>query len=247
MQKDLSIVIPCYNENSRGNFQYRLDKLISFMCENTNIDFEIILVNDGSTDDTLKVIKYYEDNYEFVKVITYKKNVGKSHALKQGIRRAVGDYTLMMDADLNVPLKNINKFYNYISKATLHHLVIAVRTNKYENRSSARKFLSRMAHLSTSILLGIPNIKDTQCGFKMFKTDKAVRILPCIRSKRWLFDIELILYMQAQGIKVRTYDVKAREDVPSTINSMEALKSSIKELLMIVFTRRSTIKQIQNT
>ena len=172
MQKDLSIVIPCYNENSRGNFQYRLDKLISFMCENTNIDFEIILVNDGSTDDTLKVIKYYEDNYEFVKVITYKKNIGKSHALKQGIKRAVGDYTLMMDADLNVPLKNINKFYNYISKATLHHLVIAVRTNKYENRSSARKFLSRMAHLSTSILLGIPNIKDTQCGFKMFKTDK---------------------------------------------------------------------------
>ena len=245
MKHELSIIIPCYNEDSRGNFTYRIDKLISYMSENTDINVEIILVNDGSDDNTLPTMKYYEMMYDYVKVVTYRNNVGKSYAIKQGIKRANGDYCLIMNADLDIPLKNIPKFYNYIKNATLHHLVIGVRKNKYDE-SFGRRVLSKLAHIDTRLFLNIKNISDTQCGFKMFRTDKAKQILQYIKSKRWLFDIELILYMQALGIKVRCFEVTAKDDIPTAVITSEIYRSGLKELLMIVSSHRRTIRKIQN-
>ena len=244
---DLSIVMPCYNEASRKNFEYRLNKLYSYMLDDTDIEFELILVNDGSTDNTLEVLeKFAKDkgNFVIVDVISYDKNVGKGYALKQGISHARGTYTLMIDADLNIPLKNIQKFYNYIQIATLHHLVIGNRTNEY-NKSPIRKFLTKSAKICTKKLIGIKKNGDTQCGFKMFTTDRVQSILKYIKSDRWLFDIELILYMQALGEKVRYIDVKSRNELPSTINSREALFTSIKELLIILRYKNQTIYKIK--
>ena len=241
--RDLSIVIPCYNESSRGKFQQRIDKLISFMQDRTSLDFEIIFVDDGSTDDTLEILKSNER--EFIKIVSYRDNIGKAYALKRGINIAEGKYTLMMDADLYVPLEQIKRFYSYVSGAIYQHLAIAVRSRDTDKvKSLPRKFLSKAAHLSAKVLLGIPDVDDTQCGFKMFNTANVRKILPFMKSERWLFDIELIIYMQALGNRTKCFNVTIQEDMPSTINSFEALKSSIRELLVIMMTRRNTVKQI---
>jgi dolichyl-phosphate beta-glucosyltransferase len=243
---DLSIVIPCYNEANRKNLIRRLNKIYNYMTYHTDIEFELIFVNDGSTDNTIAMLNEFAqhktDNVE-ISIISYERNIGKGFALKQGISKAKGLYTLMTDADLSIPLKNIRRFYDYIIDTDNPQLVIGNRTNEY-NKNTTRKLLTMSAKICTKKLIGIHESGDTQCGFKMFPTNEVQSILDFINSDRWLFDIELILYMQALGEKIKYIDVKSRNNLPSTINNKEAITTSIKELLMIMAYKNSTISYI---
>jgi hypothetical protein len=148
----------------------------------------------------------------------------------------------MMDADLSIPLSNIKKFYYYLDTATQHQCIIATRVvNK--KKIKARRLLSYLSHKATKLIFGI-RFEDTQCGFKMFDTEKAQMIMPYIKSTRWLFDIELLIYLKALGVKTKSKKVTHKDDLESTLNSKEALKSSIHELVIILLTKGKTIKTL---
>jgi len=244
---DLSIVIPCYNEASRNNLLHRLNTLYNYMRYDTDIRFELIFVNDGSTDDTYATLNEFVQNNDGnvqISIISYDKNVGKGYALKQGIEKAEGVYTLMIDADLNIPLDNIQSFYKCICSDENPDLIVGNRINNY-NTNITRKFLTKSARFCTTKIIGLKNSGDTQCGFKMFSTSKVQSILRYIKSDRWLLDIELILYMQTIDGQVKYIDVESKNNLPSTINNAEALITSMKELFYIMMYRNQTIHQIQ--
>ena len=110
MNKKLSILIPVYNEEK--TLLNILERINESKIE--NFDFEIIIINDGSDDDTLNVIKENSDLYD--KVINLDKNRGKGYAVKSGLKIATGDYVIFQDADLEYDPKDFIKFTNLINK-----------------------------------------------------------------------------------------------------------------------------------
>lgn len=238
----LTIVIPCYNEASRGDFKQRLHSVEEYM-EAIGLSYEIILFDDCSKDNTYQMLNEFKNNKDTVTVIHMDVNRGKSYSLKQGFEMSRGKYTMMMDADLSIALEYIKEFYDAMLKQG-YDVVLACRKNNENNRGIQRRIISKLSGLCTKFVLGI-DYKDTQCGFKMFNTKQLRKVIPYIKSDRWLIDIELLIYLQATGAKILSVDVLTINDLESTLRSGEALKSSIKELINILKVKRKTIKQLR--
>lgn len=238
---DLSIVVPCYNEASRGDFRQRIKSIIDYMYS-TNIVYELVLVDDCSKDDTYKCMCEFSNIYNNVKTLHLDKNYGKSYALRQGFILADGKYTLMMDADLSIDLDNIKEFYDTITQDN-YDVIVANRKNNKDNRGILRHIMSSLSGFCTRYILGI-KIKDTQCGFKLFTTETLKKVVPYIKSSRWLIDIELLIYLQALNQRITSIEVITTNDLESTLENGEALKSSAKELFMILTTKKDTIRKI---
>jgi len=114
-RKKMSIVVPCYNEQEvLPMFYEELNKVIESL---DNVELELILVNDGSIDKTLKVFKEIADKDERVKYISFSKNFGKEAAMFAGLEATTGDYVAIMDADLQDPPKLLIEMYNILENS----------------------------------------------------------------------------------------------------------------------------------
>ena len=178
----LSVIIPAYNEGKR--IGKTLDRCISYLKK--KYDSEIIVVDDGSTDDTKKIVKKFKN----VKLITYGTNQGKGHAVKVGVLNSSGDYILFCDADLSTPIEEAEKLMEYIKK---YDVVVASRALKNSEVETKiyRKLLGRVFAFFVN-LFAVPEIKDTQCGFKLFRRKCAFDIFNKQKIKGWAFDVEVL-------------------------------------------------------
>src|SRR3989338_4045425 len=166
---ELSIVIPCYNEEKR--IKKTIDNILKYLHQKKK-KTEIIFVNDGSTDETKIIIKhaikkFKSNNIIYAKMVDYAINQGKGYAIKQGIQKSSGKYILLCDADLSTPITELDKLKKYISK---YDLVIGSRKQKDSSvvkpQSPTREFLGRTFSFLSKIILGV-NINDFTCGFKL--------------------------------------------------------------------------------
>ena len=235
MEKGLSIVVPCYNEASRGNFEKRINKVNTYI-KTLNYPCEVIYVTDGCTDNTLEVLK--KNN---CKVSGYIINRGKGSALRFGLNLCKYDTALIMDADLSVSLQNIDYFYKMCDDSTI---IIGNRLYNKKKRSKIRRFISFCSNICLRSLIGI-KVKDSQCGFKMFKIENYNKIKSYIKSRHWLFDMELLLYLEKANVLIYEVPVKWNNNPDSTLQSKEAIKSSIKELLVILREKNKNVKEIK--
>ena len=226
----LSVIIPCYRESKRGNFYERLSKLQTYLTKQ-NFSYEIICILDGPDEEAEHICKSLDIMY-----IRLLKNTGKGFSIRLGICNASYDTIMYLDADLSTDIEYIDKFYEEVSMG--YSLVIGERDCK-------RRFLSKLGLFFTKNILGI-KFNDTQCGFKMFKKADVKEIQKYFKSKRWLLDIDLILYMQTLTGKIKSISVNYDNELPSTLNSFKAALSSSKELLSILVRRRKVIEQIKN-
>lgn len=240
--KGLSVIIPCYNEASRGDLLKRLEVLLKYLKENID-KYEIILVNDGSMDSTFTILNTFVNKYssEAIKIISNEQNVGKGYALVCGFKEATLDFSLMMDADLSTDIKYIKEFYSTITPNDCLCGSRKCKESQVSKRSLMRKFISFCSTACMRILLKL-HIKDTQCGFKMFPTKNIQNTLKFCGCYRWLIDLEFLLYIQAQNIKIKEIPVKWTNNLASTLNSKEALISSINELSYILRHKNKIIK-----
>ena len=158
----LSVVMPVYNQEE---FIYRnlLEALKTFRRYGKN--FEIVAVNDGSTDKTLDEMKLIKDSR--LKVVSYEENKGKGYALKHGFSFVKGNVSTFMDADLDIHPKNLIGFFKYLEEADM---VIGSKRHKLSkvNYPVHRRFLSFFYHLFVNTLFKL-NVKDTQSGLKLVK------------------------------------------------------------------------------
>jgi dolichyl-phosphate beta-glucosyltransferase len=192
----LSVVIPVYNEERR--IKDSLDKINKYL---KNKNYEIIVVDDGSTDKTREIVQKFKN----IIITKKRKNKGKGYSVKQGMLMAKGEYVLFLDADLSTPIEELGEFLKLIKK---YDVVIGSRAIKGSKVKTSwyRKLLGRIGNFFISIL-AVKNIKDTQCGFKLFRKEAAKKIFEKQTINGWGFDFEILHIAQKLGFSIKEQPV----------------------------------------
>jgi len=217
MIKSISIIYPVFNEEKRLKKTF-LD-IMKFEQTNKLLKKEYIFVNDGSSDQTLSVIKKQFKNNKKVKVVSYNKNMGKGYALKRGVKIAKNDWVLTTDADCSVSnfqlLKWIKKKYlnqdNLIYFGSRNHPLSIVK------KKTLRKIVGIVFKFLIRFFFQI-KISDTQCGFKLYKLNIAKKIFRKILINDYMHDIEICVIAKKLRLKIRDLPVKWTHVDQSKIN-----------------------------
>jgi dolichyl-phosphate beta-glucosyltransferase len=235
---DISIVIPCYNEEQR--IISTLNTIVSFM-NSYNPSFEIIVVDDGSKDSSVQLVKNYiatRDNIYLVE----NPHKGKGYAVRTGALMSVGKYILMTDADLATPIDEVKRLLVWVEDHNFD-IVMASREGLGASRHDEpflRHLMGRVFNLLIKIIVGL-FYKDTQCGFKLFKGDKARDLFNRLilfgdsskivkYPKVTAFDVEVLVIARNDGLNVKEVPVPWTY-VPT--KRVSAIRDSILMLLEI--------------
>jgi dolichyl-phosphate beta-glucosyltransferase len=167
----LSVVIPCYDE--MANLQKGVLSKVNNFLKKKKIMYEIIVVDDGSTDGSAEFVRDYRKEHPHVQLITAK-HLGKAGAVTAGMLAAEGDYVLFTDMDQAAPIEEIDKLLPYFEKG--FDIVIGSRGVTRKGAPWTRALMGRGMILLRGMLIGLKDIKDTQCGFKMFTRNAAKEI-----------------------------------------------------------------------
>lgn len=235
--KTISIVIPVYNES----FQIinSIETIQKFFNQN-NYQYEIIIVDDGSIDDTKKLLKEYLKTHSNLKLIELEKNYGKGFAVKIGIINANGDLILITDADLSVPIYELEKFLIYYIKG--FEIVIGSRTLKESKiiipQTILRKVLGRTFNFLVRLTTGL-KFTDTQCGFKLFYRNVAKDLFENLITKGYAFDVEILLKAQRMGYKIKEVPITWINSKESKINILKDSFKMLVELFFIILRKRN--------
>jgi dolichyl-phosphate beta-glucosyltransferase len=226
----LSIVIPAFNEEKR--IAETLTKIKNYLSRK-NLLAEIIIVNDGSKDKTDEVVGAFVG--ENVKLISLVKNHGKGFAIKKGIEGAKGKYVLFTDADNSTPIEEFDKFLDIINNDINNFDVLI--GSRYLNinsvlikQSKYRIVISRLGNFFIQLFL-LDGIKDTQCGFKLFKTVIAKDIFSFQKVRR--FDIEVIVVAKNLGYKFVEVPVSWMNVGGSRLRPIKDVLITAKDLIYI--------------
>jgi glycosyltransferase involved in cell wall biosynthesis len=195
----ISFVIPAYNEG--GKIYKNLIECLH-VIRRYGVPFELVVVNDGSSDDTIQEIKRAAIYNPEVVPVSYRNNIGKGNALKVGAKRATGNLVVFMDADLEIHPKHAMRFM-YMLKATEADVVIGSKRHP-DSRVDypiKRRFLSWGYHLLIKLMFNL-DVTDTQPGFKLFRKDVLEKEMNKVEAQRYAFDLDLLVNVQADGYKI---------------------------------------------
>ena len=194
-----SVVIPAYNESDR--IRPTLDEIIRHAQEQ-NWDVEILVVDDGSRDDTAEIVRAYSREHPQIQLIQNPGNRGKGFSVRNGMLHARGDICLFTDADLSSPIAEAEKLF----EAIRHGADIAIGSRwlraelQTERQPLYRQVFGRIFNLLLRLVLGL-HFVDTQCGFKAFRREAAQRIFPMQKIERWGFDPEILFLARRLGLR----------------------------------------------
>lgn len=193
----ISIVIPVYNQE--GQISEALERIRRVLDE-TFVDYEMVAVDDGSTDGTYNILQKEQQFNSRLKVISYKPNRGKGFAVQTGVLNSRGSIVLFTDGDLDIAPTSIREYLSCLSSCDI---VIASKRHPQSSVKTPRSrlILSRAFSLLVRILTGIP-IKDTQAGMKAGKGDVMRTIFKIMVVKRYAFDVELLTIASLMGLKI---------------------------------------------
>jgi dolichyl-phosphate beta-glucosyltransferase len=197
---DWSVVIPAFNEEDRLP-QY-LEEIRRFF-ESTRWSAEVIVADDGSTDGTPGVVTELARDWPALKLHSLPRNRGKGAAVREGILLARGRRVLFADADGATPIAELHRLSRALDKGAdiaIGSRAVAGSDTRVET-SMRRRFIGRTFHLMVS-LLGIRNIRDTQCGFKAFRADVAGPLFEAVTIDGFGFDVEVMLLAQRAGFRI---------------------------------------------
>ena len=195
-----SFIVPAYNES--GRIRPTLDEILRYTAEQ-NWDAEILVVDDGSRDDTPDAIREYTRAHSQIRLLQNPGNRGKGFSVRNGMLHARGDICLFTDADLSSPISEAQKLFEAIRGGA--DVAIGSRWLRAELQTERqplyRQAFGRIFNLVLRLFLGL-HFKDTQCGFKAFRRDAAQRIFPLQKIERWGFDPEIIYIARRMGFEV---------------------------------------------
>lgn len=229
MEKDFTIIIPVYNEEKR--IVKTLHSLLKFL-KHHNLKLEIIVVDDGSTDHTLFILKQF---IGLIKIVPIAPNRGKGFAIRAGMIAASRETILFMDADLATPLTEISKILRVIINNDAD-LVIGSRNLEPHlvRRTPFRLLASSIFNFISHLLIPI-RYKDTQCGFKVFKEKAAKEIFSRTQIDRWAFDLEVLYLADKLDLKVVECPVEWTDMAGSKVKLFKDAFLMIKDLFRIRF------------
>ena len=199
----LSIVIPAYNECAR--IEGTLERVMSCVQER-GWDAEVLVVDDGSTDETVTVVQRWMEKYERLHLVKNAGNRGKGYSVRNGLLQAAGDVVMFTDADLSAPMEEAERLVAAIEEGA----DVAIGSRWLDKQKQTvhqplyRRFFGRCFNKVTKVVIGLP-FQDTQCGFKAFRRDAAQTIFRLQTIERWGFDPEILFI--ARKLKYRIVEV----------------------------------------
>lgn len=203
----VSIIVPAYNEERR--LPPSLARIRAFLDVQCHITSEVIVVDDGSSDQTASIVRQAMDGWPSLRLVAGS-HAGKGGAVRAGIWAAHGQFVAIADADLAMPIHEFVKFNSVVFAD--HELAIASRAvpgARIFNESRKRHLMGRVFNALVQVLL-LPGIKDTQCGFKVIRRDVALEICRHQTIMGWGFDVEWLVIARKHGFRIR--------EVPATIH-----------------------------
>ncbi|KUK84164.1 MAG: glycosyl transferase family 2 [Microgenomates bacterium 39_6] len=239
----LSIVIPCYNESA--NLKRGVLTQVEAYLKKQKYLWEVIISDDGSTDNSRQLVKkFIKDKSGFV--LLENRHGGKPYAVWQGIKKAKGEIILFTDMDQSTPLKEIEKLLPFFDQG--FEVVIGSRGIRREGFPLYRQAAS-FIFLSFRRLLVLPNIKDTQCGFKAFRAEAAKKLFPKLsvlanwqEASGWrvtAFDVELLFLAQKFGYSIKEVVVDWQDEDIATGKNKSFVKESRQMLEQIINVKKN--------
>ncbi|KQK12423.1 dolichyl-phosphate beta-glucosyltransferase [Brachypodium distachyon] len=257
-EKYISLIVPAYNEECR--LPEALTETFNYLKQRSTADksfsYEVLIVDDGSTDCTSKVAFGYVKKHKIdnVRVLLLGRNHGKGEAVRKGMLHSRGELLLMLDADGATKITDLEKLEAQVralakkadsslapsatSSQRLSDVEIAVFGSRAHLEKEAlatrkwyRNFLMKGFHLVVLLTAG-PGIRDTQCGFKMFTRSAARKLFTNIRLKRWCFDVEIVYLCKHLRIPMAEVSVSWTE-IPGSKVRMTSILHMVFELLLI--------------
>lgn len=225
----LSIVIPAHNEEKR--LPRTLGQIFSFL-ENQTYSAEILIVENGSHDRTFEVANEFASHHS--NLIVIKEDVpGKGNAVRRGMLEAHGEYRFICDADLSMPIEEVNKFI----PPELTEFDIAIGSREAPgavryNEPSYRHFGGRAINLLIQLFI-LPGLNDTQCGFKCFRANIAEDIFRQQTIDGWSFDIELLYIARRKKLKIREIPINWYFYADSKVNALRDAIRMIGDIFRI--------------
>lgn len=190
----LSIVIPVYNEKNT------LEKIVDLVRSVDGVEKEIIIVDDGSTDGSVDVIKGIGEKYPDIKIIIKGENRGKGHTLKVGFKESTGDYVIIQDADLEYDPQDYKKLLRALEEDKVDVVYGSRFSGNYEKMSTLHYFGNKLLTLLTNLFYGVM-LTDMETCYKLIPGD-FVRSLN-IKSDRFDFEPEITAKILKSGLKIR--------------------------------------------
>ena len=224
-----SIVIPAYNESQR--IVATLDKILAHIAQE-KWSAEVVVVNDGSRDNTAEIVRGYAQANSAVRLVENPGNRGKGYSVRNGMQHAIGDILLFSDADLSSPIYEATKLFAAIDAGA--DVAIGSRwlnaQLQTERQPLYRQLFGRIFNLLNRIILGL-RYKDTQCGLKAFTRKAAETVFTRQHIERWGFDPELLFLANKFHFTVREIPVEWAHDDRSKINPLvDGMKMFIEML-----------------
>jgi len=233
-----TLVIPAYNESRRieaslaGVAEWRRTRPGGW-------DWEVILVDDGSADDTSAAAQRIADREGVpLRILRHDRNRGKGAAVRTGVLASSGDPILMADADLSVPLSEWLKLAERLPTSPIAIGSRALQRNLVRRKQPIyRRLLGKSGNLLVRLLV-VPGIRDTQCGFKLFRGDVARRLFANARIDRFAFDMEILFLARREGISIAEVPVVSFHSPDSRVSVVRDAAISLRDLLRIPWIHR---------
>jgi dolichyl-phosphate beta-glucosyltransferase len=228
---DLSIVIPTFNEEAR--LGPTLEAYLGY-CHGTSRRVELIVVDDGSLDRTSAVVNHYATLHPEVRLIRLAENQGKGQAVRSGVVNALGKLILFADADGATPLSEIERLEAALDRGAdvaigsraLHDQGVKIKAKLY------RRVIGRIFHGLVEVLT-VPNVKDTQCGFKLFRGPVAHDLFSRMRIRGFSFDVEVLMMAQRRGYAIAEVPVNWTHQPGSKVNIVTDSARMLRDLFVI--------------
>jgi glycosyltransferase involved in cell wall biosynthesis len=226
-----SIVIPAFNESAR--IEATLAE-VTACVESHGWRAEVLVVDDGSHDDTVAIAQRWAERKPYLRVIENDGNRGKGYSVRSGLLKAVGEVVMFTDADLSAPMEEAERLFAAIAEGA----DVAIgsrwleRARQTVHQPLYRQFFGRCFNFITRLVMHLP-YADTQCGFKAFRQAAAQRIFRRQRIERWGFDPEILFIARRLKYKVREVPVTWGHDERSRISYLRDGMRMLLEMMQI--------------
>lgn len=223
----ISIIIAAYNEEKR--IIPSLFKIKDYM-NNQGMDYEIIVVDDGSSDRTSEVVKEVIPDIPHLNVMRYEVNRGKGYALKTGVLASKGDVVLLSDADLSTPIEELSKLLPLINDNSCEVAIgsrALILSDIVKKQPWWRQNMGKTFNKIVKFIV-LDDFQDTQCGFKIFSGDIARALFRESVVERFAYDVEILARAKKKGYRIQEIPIR-------WINSPESKVNPVKDSFQMVF------------